>query len=262
VEMAGPQTAPSPLPFLLMFILFGGLLVLAPEFFYLRDQFGSRMNTIFKFYYEAWALWSVVAAFAVVVMLGEIRHAGWRSISSVAFVAVIGIGLVYPLLSVPNKTNDFDPSFPHPNPAGGAQLPPTLTLDGAAYLSSSDDYPAIQFLAEAAPGTVAEAVGDSYQDQFAVAATFSGQPTVLGWQGHEIQWRGGSTEMGSRAADIQKLYTTPDWGQAQAIIQEYGIRYIYLSSLERQTYPVNETKFSQNLAKVYNQGQVTIYVVP
>lgn len=262
METAGPRPARSPLPFILMFILFGGLLVLAPEFFYLRDQFGSRMNTIFKFYYEAWALWSVAAAFAIVVMLNEIRRAGWMLVATGSFVLVIAVGLVYPALSIPNKTNNFGPTFPQPNPVGGPPIPPSITLDGAAYLSFSNDYPAIQFLSQAEPGTVAEAVGDSYQDQFAVVATYSGQPTVLGWQGHEIQWRGGTTEMGSRAADIQKLYTTTDWTEAQAIIKEYDIRYIYLSTLERQTYHVDEAKFSQNLAKIYDQGQVTIYVVP
>ncbi|MDX1734180.1 MAG: DUF2298 domain-containing protein, partial [Halioglobus sp.] len=43
-------------------ILVGALLIIGPEFLYLRDQFGLRMNTIFKFYYAAWMLWSFAAA--------------------------------------------------------------------------------------------------------------------------------------------------------------------------------------------------------
>ena len=265
-----PPAARSPLPFILMFVLFGGLLVMAPEFFYLRDQFGSRMNTIFKFYYQAWALWSVAAAFAIAVMLSELRRIT-RGVFITALVLVIGAGLVYPLLGTPNKANYFAPSFPQPNPAGGEPLPPTLTLDGAAYLSqySPDDYQAIQFLAQAAPGVVVEAVGDSYQDEFAVVATYSGDPTVLGWKGHESQWRGGYTEMGNREADIQTLYKTHDWKQALAILKQYDIRYVYVGPQERNKYEINqdqdplaEAKFSQNLARIYSQGQVAIYVVP
>ncbi|MCB0108766.1 MAG: hypothetical protein KDE53_22750, partial [Caldilineaceae bacterium] len=39
--------------FVLLLALIGLLLVYAPEFVYLRDNFGTRMNTVFKFYYQA-----------------------------------------------------------------------------------------------------------------------------------------------------------------------------------------------------------------
>ncbi len=65
-------TSSPPLPLTLSFsaadifalILFaaGALLTLAVEFVFLRDLFGTRMNTVFKFYYIAWALWSVAGA--------------------------------------------------------------------------------------------------------------------------------------------------------------------------------------------------------
>jgi len=49
--------------FVIFLVLLGGLLTLAPEFVYLRDQFGTRMNTIFKFYFQAWILWSAAGAY-------------------------------------------------------------------------------------------------------------------------------------------------------------------------------------------------------
>ncbi len=48
----------SPTAFILLLILAAGLLVLAPEFFFLRDVFSDRMNTVFKFYYQAWLMLS------------------------------------------------------------------------------------------------------------------------------------------------------------------------------------------------------------
>src|SRR5207302_1475896 len=35
------------------------------EFVYLRDVFGNRMNTLFKFYYQMWVLWGLAAASGV-----------------------------------------------------------------------------------------------------------------------------------------------------------------------------------------------------
>ena len=52
---------------------------------------------------------------------------------------------------------------------------------------------------------MAEAVGGSYSG-YACVSRLSGYPTVLGWPGHELQWRGGGEEIGSRENDIQQLY--------------------------------------------------------
>ena len=115
---------------------------------------------------------------------------------------------------------------------------------------------------QAAPfGVVAEAVGGSYS-QYARISTNSGNPTVLGWPGHESQWRGGATEMGSRERDIELLYSTRDWQEAENILGLYAIRYVYIGPLERVAYTVNDRKFEQNLPLVYSESGVRIYEVP
>jgi YYY domain-containing protein len=236
--------------FILLMIVLAVLLILGPEFLYLRDNFTYRINTVFKFYFQAWLLLSLAVAFAVAVMLSELRGLV-STLYIVAIVVMIGAGLVYPVFSLPSKTDDF--KFAHPE---------GRTLDGAAYLANTmpDDYQAVQFLQQLDPGVVAEAVGGQYSE-YARVSTFSGFPTVLGWPGHEGQWRDHALQ-GSREQDIETLYTTNDWVATQEIINRYDIRYIYVGNLERSTYQVNEEKFNSFLKPVYQQGSVTIYEAP
>jgi uncharacterized membrane protein len=242
--------------FSLFLILLGALLVLVPEFFYLRDMFGWRINTIFKFYYQAWLLWGVVAAFGTGLLLFTLSGK-WRVLFAVGLTMVLIVGLTYTVLSIWTRTNGFQPTF-------------GWTLDGTAYLErqAADEATAIGWLGASEEGVVAEAVGGSYSG-YARVSTLSGQPTVLGWPGHESQWRGGSREMGTREMDIERLYCSRSWEEAQEIIDRYGIRYIYIGPLERQTYTADrcpggleEAKFSRNLTAVFNQDEVIIYTAP
>ena len=242
-----------PTAFALLLIALGTLLILGPDFFYLRDNFGYRINTVFKFYYQAWILLSIAAAFTVAVLLHELR--GLASVFYTGLIIiVIGMGLFYPVFSLPNKTDNFKASNPEQR-----------TLDGSAYLAGflPEDYQAFAFMKTLKPGVVAEAVGPTggQYSEYARVATFTGMPAVLGWTGHEGQWRDNALQ-GSRQGDIQTLFTTPDWTVAQEILNRYNIRYVYVGPLERSTYPVNEEKFNLFLKLVYQQGNVTIYEVP
>jgi YYY domain-containing protein len=245
------ESVPRAHIFALVLVLVGGLLVLAPEFVYLRDQFGTRINTVFKFYYQAWILWSLAAAFGSAILFRNLRG-GWRWGYSMGFGLLMIAALTYPVLGALNKTNSFKPSEGY-------------TLDALEPLArfSPDEAAAIRWLQQVSPGTVVEAAdpGSSYRD-YARLSEYSGLPAVLGWVGHERQWRGGSEEMGSREADIARLYQTDNWDEALAIIQQYGIKYVIVGNLERSHYPLNEAKFSEHLAEGFRQGNMVIYVVP
>jgi YYY domain-containing protein len=244
------QNELSPEPFIFLLILFGALLVLAPEFIFLKDGFGSRMNTVFKFYYQAWLMWSLAAAFGTIILLRELRGVR-RGVFAAIFVLVLGMAMVYAPLAFGTKANPL------------SMLASDLTLDASAHLnlSSPDDAAAINWLKTAPLGVVAEAVGGQYSE-YARAATYSGQPNVIGWPGHEGQWRGGYQEVGSREDDIRRLYETRTWDEAKSILDQYDITYVYVGNLERNTYNLFEEKFRANLPVVYEQGSVTIYVVP
>ena len=238
-------------PFVLLLILLGAGLVLFPEFFYLRDGFGWRMNTIFKFYFQVWIIWAVAAAYASAFLLKQIQRPGIWLAFTTAWLALIGMALVFPYFGVGQRLENSDPE--------------RWTLDGAAYLEAymPDEMEAIHWLQKAPYGVVAEATSmrASYTG-FTRVATHSGLPSVLGWPGHEIQWRGGAEEMGSREPDLAQLYRARTWDQALAILERYNIRYIYIGGLERSEYQVEEELFQQYLRPVYETPSVTIYEVP
>jgi YYY domain-containing protein len=235
----------SPHLFVLLMALTGIGLTLVPEFIYLRDQFGWRMNTIFKFYFQTWILWGTAAAFGSAILLKELKKF-WIWIYSFGLTILILMALAYPIFGLLTKTNQFTPGV--------------WTLDGTAYIQTynPDEMDAIHWLQQAPLGVVAEAIGGSYSS-FARISEVSGQQTVLGWPGHESQWRGGASEMGSRQQDIEQLYKTTSWSDAETILKQYNIRYIYVGGLERSTYRVSEAKFQNNLKIVFQKGVVTIY---
>ncbi len=242
----------------LLLAIFGTLLVLAPEFFFLRDMFGWRMNTIFKFYYQAWLLWSILAAYATLALMRSLPR-GLGTLFGLVVILLVAAGLVYAPLSLWNKTGGFNP--------------PEWTLDGTAYFARQNpvEMAAINWLKAAPLGVVAEAgMGDAYSE-YGRVATFSGQPGVLGWINHENQWRGeGSSDaIGSRQNDLERLYCTRNWDEARSVLDHYNIRYIYIGSLERLNYqpqktiacPLGlvETKFQRNLKAVFDEGGAIIY---
>jgi uncharacterized membrane protein len=239
----------QPMVFVLLLILLGALLVVAPEFIFLRDQFGYRLNTVFKFYYQTWLLWSLAAAFGAAILLQKLRGM-WGWTFRIGFSLLLLISLIYPALSIITKTNNFNP-------------PDGWTLDDFTRIQHEDpdEAAAITWLKSAPLGVIAEAVGGSYTS-YARISEYTGQPAVLGWPGHESQWRGGGAEQGSRENDIKTLYASNNWQPALDIIRQYNIRYIYIGGLERSTYPVQEDKFQRNLIQVFKQGNVAIYEVP
>jgi YYY domain-containing protein len=238
--------------FVLILILVALLLTFSVEFVFLRDTFGTRMNTVFKFYYQAWVLFGISSAFGI-YYLGPWLGGRRRVLSSVwlaGFVPLSLASMVYPVLATHNKT-------------GGFAGPPTL--DGMVHLEGAygDDLAAIRWLranVEGAP-VILEATGGEYT-YYGRVSTHTGLPSVLGWGGHELQWRGNYEEPGKREPDIETLYESADVGRTAALLEEYDIHYVYIGDLERLTYDVNQSvlrKFEVLMDVVYQQGQVTIY---
>ncbi|RLC80681.1 MAG: hypothetical protein DRI81_03925 [Chloroflexi bacterium] len=243
-QIPNPQSPIS--KFVLLLFAIGALLTLGVEYVYLRDNFGTRMNTVFKFYFQAWVMWAIAGAYA----LARFARRGGAVVVIIAALLIVA-GLIYPALAIPARAGEH----------GG---PPTL--DGAAHLAEAypDDYAAIAWLNENVSGgpVILEAPGDKFRAYVYEGriSAHTGLPTLLGWAGHEHQWRGNYEEQARREPDIETLYTSTNPGEVLTLLDKYGISYVYVGPLERARYPAaGLIKFAQLMEPVYNTENVTIY---
>jgi len=233
--------------FVLILVAMGFLLTYLCEYVYIRDIFGTRMNTIFKLYYQAWVLLAIASAYGVYYLSRRLRGVAYQ-LWKTGFLFLLALSLIYPLAATLSKTAGASP-----------------TLDGMAYLAASlpDDYQAIQWLRVNVEGAavILEAPGGQYT-LFGRVSTHTGLPTLLGWGGHEHQWRGTYEEPSRREPDIEALYTSLDLGETERLLEEYDIEYVYLGPLEVTKYDLGGAmmdKWAAIMDVVYQQGGVTIY---
>jgi uncharacterized membrane protein len=95
----------------------------------------------------------------------------------------------------------------------------------------------------------------------------TGLQAVLGWVGHESQWRSipvqGPGELAERAAAMETLYKTADIEEAKAVLLRYGVDYVYVGAVERDKYGEGGLgKFEGFLEVVYRNDSVTVYRIP
>jgi uncharacterized membrane protein len=252
--------------FAALLFLCGLGLTFVVEFVYLRDTFGVRMNTIFKFYYQAWVMLACASAYGIWWMLNDVDRLGnaIQTLFLVGTAVLVAAGMVYPVLATYSR-------------AGGFETEPNL--NGAINIARShpDDWAAIEWLRANAGSSVPvilEAPGGSYAYEGRISA-FTGYPAVLGWALHESQWRGNYVEQGKREPDIQTIYTTKNDQLALDLLHEWDVDYVIVgppergyvedlcSASERQCAPAESVqKFDSLLNPVFQQGRTTVYHVP
>jgi YYY domain-containing protein len=243
--------AASPIDFALLLFGVGLLLTIGTEFVYIVDGFGTRMNTIFKFYYQAWALWAVASAFAAYYLIaGAQLHKIVRGIATVVVVCVVALGLIFPAMAIPTKMEVDQP-----------------TLDALEFSArfAPDDYAAAQWLNENAQGNpvILETPGDEYNAGMSRLSTWTGLPSVVGWHGHEGQWRGNYDIQGPRMTQIEEIYTTGDANRMLELLKQLNVRFVIVGPNEQQRYPpAGLAKFGQYLPVAFQQGNITIFQVP
>jgi YYY domain-containing protein len=242
-----------PATFALLCTSVGLLLALGTEFVFIRDLFGSRMNTVFKLFFQAWVLLAVgggYAAFATWRRLGRWLFTAWAVPAAILLVA----SLAYPAAAVYSRT-------------GGLRMS-DLSLNGLKWWESSypDDLAAVTWLRSNASDTptILEAPGGGYEHNGRISMA-TGFPTVLGWEGHEHQWRGTYAEIDPRKADAEAMYTTHNERQFRDLLAKYHIRYVIVGDVERAKYGLtaaDEKRLASWLTPVFESGRTRILANP
>ena len=211
--------------FALMLLALAWALSIGVEFIYVRDAFGNRMNTLFKFYYQAWTLYAIAAAVALAVLWQAARIPRQHTLLAAAATASVAVGMAYPIVASHQWTEGFAV---------------WQGLDGLAYgeATAPNEVAAIRWLGEhAEPGDVIlEAAGCSYLPfdrlPFNRVSAFTGVPTVVGWANHERQWRAGQPELiaeiGPRQSDVARMYADP----SDPLADRYEITWLFVGGYE------------------------------
>lgn len=242
--------------FALMLLLVGAVSTFLVEYVYLLDFFGFRINTIFKLYYQTWALWGVAAAYIVFYLLQSaerLRFVPGRIAFAALFALVLVGGMMYPVIAMRDKV---DPA------RVTGQIPPTLDATDPTRRSTPDEVAVIDWLEQNVQGrpVILEAEGIPYRDFTSRLSAWTGLPTVIGWVGHEGQWRGVYDDIVPRQQDIDKLYTTTDLALARELLDKYDIEYVYIGPNERDRYPQDGLeKFGRLMSMAIQQGGSTLY---
>ncbi len=263
------------------FLAFTALLVLfGVEFVYLKDHLQGgdfkRMNTLFKFYIQAW----VMLALAAAVGLSRIWEAipRWkptvRTVWQTVFAVLLVASLTFLVVGTVARVED---RFPE----GLSERPPFGTLDGMAYMKYGVytwpdpqhrivlkwDYEAIRWLLDHEPRVVpiAEARLDYYREGGTRVASFTGLPTFMGL--HQMGEQRYGWQTGPRQQLALEFWNTSDINRTMAIIRQVDIHYVYVGQLERQQYPPAAiTRFDRMVERgllkvVYRNRGVVIYQV-
>jgi YYY domain-containing protein len=268
-------------------LLIAGLalgLTLGVEYVVLDGDIG-RQNTIFKFYIQAWLLFSVVGGAALAWLIAGLDQ--WkpalRGTWSVALTVLFAVSALFFLTAAQGKAMfRFDQNQP-------------LTLDGAAFMNYAsqwegadhvlavnpsvapfalaEDYALIRWLQENVEGTptIVEGLADSTQYRWnGRISIYTGLPAVMGWHFHQWQQRTMEWQrqfVDKRYANVVAFYHSDSIDYAWQFLQHYDVEYVIVGVVERAYYlPERLAKFDrmveQGMLEVaFRQGSSTIYRV-
>ena len=251
------------------------------EVLFLKDVFADsypRMNTVFKLYFQAWAMLSIASGAGLYFILESFKplpaiSSSFRLVQR-SLQTVWGIGLlllvlaasVYSLTAPAERLARSDPK------TGQPYFQRSNSLDGLTYLQTDPgnpgDYQAIRWLNANVQGdpVIIESIGTDYSNSGRISV-FTGLPTVMGWVGHEEQWRANwfnnpvnYADFARRGADVDAIYTNPSADTVLSVMNHYHAQYLYVGPLEYLKYHmVNLHRFSTYMQVVYNVDGVTIY---
>jgi YYY domain-containing protein len=237
----------------LLFSSFALALVAGCEFVFVWD----RMNTVFKFYLEAWFLLGIASSIVLWELFrGEVARSRPRLVWQGLVGASLGVAAFTSLSGALGLVT-------HRHAEG-----PRFTLDGMAYLKRTDpqELAAFEWLNRNVRGlpVLAEAFGPSYGEYTRVCMN-TGLPVVLGWDYHVFQRGHRREEIDRRKADLETIFTARNQESVAAMLARYHIALVYVGPLERRTYGggnvTNFRKWQELVTPLYENPAVTIFAV-
>ncbi len=228
--------------FIALLVAAGLALSMAVEIVVLKGDVG-RMNTVFKFYLQVWVMWAIAAAVALSHLAERMGNwaRGWQTFFRAGLGFLVAMSLLYTVTATPARIGlRYD-----------ASLGPSL--DGMAFMDSPKaqfweneqvqelkwDKEGILWLLENVDGSPVVLQGaTSFYRWVARVSIYTGLPTVIGWDWHQIQQRmlmpPGTVE--GRYADVRTIYSTTDDEAALSLLRKYGVSMIYVGQTERALY--------------------------
>jgi len=230
----------------------------------------GRMNTVFKFYLQAWVFYALAAAYALWRLIPRVLES-WPSLLRSTWltglvILVVGAS-IYPIAATPVRVADRFLPLP-PTSDGSAFMRTAVYQDEKGPIALRWDWEAIAWLQDNVVGTpvIAEGVTPFYRWGSRVSV-HTGLPTIIGWEWHQKQQRWGYQHMvDERISDVNALFSSPDPGTALPILRKYEVSLIYVGRLEHLYYPAAglakfDTIVGKELDLVYQNEEVKIYKV-
>ena len=249
-------------------------LVIGLEFVRVQDDI-DRMNSVFKFYLQAWTLMALASAFLLWRMASRWRASETRLMSPAVAWAVVATTLVlcaavYPVLGTRARLADrFDTNDAPLTLDGTEYARGTVYRDAEGLIDLAADFEGIRWLLENVDGSPITLEGQTPLYRWGGrVSVYTGLPGVVGWEWHQIQQRGGvhGREVIRRVDDVDTIYSTRSTQEAARLLRKYDVSYVYVGQLERLYYPeAGIRKFDDGMAgvleRVYADEQSDIYRV-
>ena len=241
------------------------------EVFVLEGDIG-RMNTVFKFYLQAWVLLAVSSA-AALFWLVPVLFRNWSSsffrVWRVALGLLLFAVILFPISAGVDKATDRM-SAVAPHSLDGMRYMQTATYnDQGEELILNQDYEAIQWMLENIEGSPVIVEGNTPEYRWGSRMTINtGLPGVVGWNWHQRQQRGvvSADWVTERVEAISLFYTTSSRKDVEDFLRRYDVQYIVVGQLEKANYPgPGLNKFEEwdgvLWQRVYSQDDTAIYQV-
>ena len=256
-----------------MLMLVSLVLTLLVEVIVLKGDVG-RMNTVFKFYLQAWVMFGVAGATGLALIIGylvpteraapapgettsvspeqgpvmqtprmrsgstsQILRWGWWGM----FTLLTCAGLLYTSAAARAKMNDRYVAESPPGLNGMDYMGEATYNENNQQLALREDYDAIQWMRQNIKGSPVILEGNTglyhWGSRYSI---YTGLPTLIGWDWHTKQQYSllPSDLIDYRVEMVREFYNTLDPNRAMEIAERYDISYIIVGGLERAVYNV------------------------